>query len=652
VSDTSATFTKLEKLRRYLGVLRDNHLRSLNFYFNASFAGFYHKHEKDKPRMSKSSTATCVLSLTRAGLWAEGPWSATTANTVRILLEDDWISAGLERDNAFTVSHVLEAVTALGDLRSVGDDEILDARLLFAEDILEKALKAGRGSVSVNNYPPSAYLTQLAARVLKRREKLRPEIAIDICLWASREIDHQLALLRASSKTADLFQLMYSVVLVASFGAPGEATPDQNLILAAALDEFFSRQLDDGTWPRSRPLFHYPGVGSAYCYEYELLVQLLHTTSLHERLLRYWPKLTRAAEALEETSFPLENGGKGWTSGHHPQLRGPESWSTASVYHFAYALDRLLAEAIRRSIFEELDAPYTPPTQPKVGFEKFAAELLDCPVRLSEGQNSLRDVLFKHFVEPISKDAQRVEDGRSMDSSTPMSAIFFGPPGTSKTELSKQIAEFLGWPRLTVDPSYFVKQGMDQIQTQADRLFNFLAVAERIVVLLDEFDEMVRDRAHSTEFFSRFLTTAMLPKLATINKSRRIVFIVATNYIGNFDLAISRSGRFDRIIQIMPPTADEKLRKWSDVKDSLDKFGVANDHKIRSQIEKLTFDEFKSVAPRIAAAQNLDALRRSLEEAEQRCTLRAPMDVANADVDWEVACRDQEKKMRIPVGAG
>ena len=70
-----------------------------------------------------------------------------------------------------------------------------------------------------------------------------------------------------------------------------------------------------------------------------------------------------------------------------------------------------------------------------------------------------------------------------------MSAIFFGPPGTSKTELTKTIAEYLGWPRLVVDPSYFVKTGMDNIQAQADKLFSMMSVVERVVVLLDEFDE-------------------------------------------------------------------------------------------------------------------------------------------------------------------
>ena len=92
-----------------------------------------------------------------------------------------------------------------------------------------------------------------------------------------------------------------------------------------------------------------------------------------------------------------------------------------------------------------------------------------------------------------------------------MSAILFGPPGTSKTQLAELISDFLGWPLIKVDPSYLVSRGMDRIQAMANRLFSMLTVAEQIVVLLDEFDEMGRERARTEELLSRFITTAMLP---------------------------------------------------------------------------------------------------------------------------------------------
>jgi hypothetical protein len=94
--------------------------------------------------------------------------------------------------------------------------------------------------------------------------------------------------------------------------------------------------------------------------------------------------------------------------------------------------------------------------------------------------------------------------------------------------------KYLGWPVLSVDPSYLVEEGLDRIQALASRLFRMLTMTEQVVVLLDEFDEMGRDRARADELLSRFITTAMLPKLASINDQRKIVFLLATNYISGF----------------------------------------------------------------------------------------------------------------------
>jgi hypothetical protein len=597
--------------------------------------------------MSKSSTSTCVLSLISAGKWNAGPWKDNAAQTLHVFLTERWQSAELKTNNPFTVAFVLEAAHALTQFVPSSLSPRLRRRMRQAEKLLKTEISTG--SVSLLGYPPSAYLTQLVTRVLATRNAVDDATRSRILDWSWRELDHQLALLHANSKNADVFQLAYCMILVSDVGDPGEATPEQSLILQTALDVFFERQLPDGSWPRSRPLFHYPGVGSAYCYEYELLVQMLHSPSLLNRLLKYLPKLQQAALYLDETVYSLPNGGLAWTSGHHPQLKGPESWSTASVFHFSHRLERLTAEQIRRVIFEELDVVYDPPGEAKTDARFFAPNFLDCPLRYNNQALSLRDTLFEKFVEPIAKESKRVAEGRSMAKDTPMSAIFFGPPGTSKTQLARAISDYLVWPRLVVDPSYFVKTGMDNIQAQADKLFSMLSAAERIVVLLDEFDEMVRARERSEDVLSRFLTTAMLPKLATINESRKIVFLVATNYIENFDLAISRRGRFDLIIQVMPPTVTSKLKKWGGVGEKVKAFGLGADSHVRSILELLTYDEFAIFAAAAERVDNPDGFIRVAEEFASKSTLRSQATPeGDGSTTWQAASADQETKIRLP----
>jgi len=131
-----------------------------------------------------------------------------------------------------------------------------------------------------------------------------------------------------------------------------------------------------------------------------------------------------------------------------------------------------------------------------------------------------------------------------------------------------------------------------------------LAAAEELVVLFDEFDEMVRNRVESEELLSRFLTTAMLPKLARINKERRILFVVATNYIDSFDVAISRPGRFDLVLQMMPPLASAKLARWPDELGKLQRLVV--DANFQLHLADLTYLETKALADGIRSIGDQD----------------------------------------------
>ena len=496
-----------------------------------------------------------------------------------------------------------------------------------------------RGAIGISPYPESAYLTQLAFRVLKRigdhddkfsaRYLAEPFLA-RIRDWARYEIDRQISLISAKSKSADPLSLAYAIALASSVSTDEQKSPENKQIFGYALSLFFELQNDDGSWPASRPLFHYPDVGNAYCFEYEVLTQLLSSKTLSVDLLQYIPHLDRAALLLGQTFYDLsvEEPGKiiGWASGHHPQIAGPKSWSTASVYHFVHALDRLVAEAIRRAVFDELGALYTTPTGPRDADQgSFAKDFLDADLVLTDNRTlSLRETVANTFVLPIARGARNVADGRSLGK-TPMSAIFFGPPGTSKTQLAKIIGGFLGWPVLLVDPSYLVSDGLDRIQAQANRLFGMLAASEQVIVLLDEFDEMGRDRTNNQELLSRFITTAMLPKLVLINSERKIVFLLATNYVSGFDAAFSRGGRFDMLVQVMPPNLKAKYKKWPILKKKVALITVTEKRKIaEAQIVDLTYSECEALVFKLDSSNTSSIVAKKIAVAHKSCTLEKP----------------------------
>jgi SpoVK/Ycf46/Vps4 family AAA+-type ATPase len=187
---------------------------------------------------------------------------------------------------------------------------------------------------------------------------------------------------------------------------------------------------------------------------------------------------------------------------------------------------------------------------------------------------------------------------------------------------------------------------MDGVYAEADRIFGMLAIVERIVVLLDEFDEMVRARESATDVLSRFLTTAMLPKLNKINDNRRLVFVVATNHIQAFDVAIRRPGRFDVILQVMPPTPDEKLRKW-DRLSKLTARGISSPE-LKEKLAPLTYAETEILVRRLELAKAQDAERETLKSAHEKCTLLSLSNPKESDKKtWEDTCKEQSSWSRV-----
>jgi hypothetical protein len=636
-------FSKLESLRLLCKQVQRDQVTSLKYF---EYDGGY-QHFRGKNKISASSSATCVLSLVATGKWTAS--KAHSKGDTKALLEKLIArkkSAGLEDDNPFTIAWILEAVAALQEHSDPLEPATSD-RVDEVEKILQEAVTGG--GVSIDPYPPSAYLTQLVARALRHRKKLTPELEDSVSKWAWAELTRQLALIQAKSKTQDAFAVAYLLMLVTAATPSSKISPEQTSIQRAALRTFFDCQLEDGTWPLSRPLFHYPKFGNAYCYEYEMLTQLLLEPKLRDLLLEYLPNLSSAAESVLNSVYRVEGGISAWTSGHHPNQAEPESWTTASVYHFIHQLDRLLAEAVRRELFRYLESPL-PRTVPqkRQKQENFAPGFLDSTLDLPGNRGrSLSIFLWEKFVEPLSKEADSIVEGRKFDEETPRSAIFFGPPGTSKTELSKKVAEFLGWPLLLVDPSLLLRKGMDGIQAEANTIFRMLEWTEQVVVLFDEFDELVRERGSSdSEPFSRLLTTAMLPKLASIHKHATLVFIIATNHVGEFDLAIRRRGRFDRVVQIMPPTYEAKMSKhnWGpeknlDLEAKIRELNVDLTEEIKGQIGDLTYDECEQFVIELSRAQNAQGATSALAAVWNQCTLQTRVSQGKENTNWADRCK-------------
>jgi len=436
-------------------------------------------------------------------------------------------------------------------------------------------------------YGPNAYHTFWTLELLKVLERFKEEDGyqkseelkyahgrVDLMHnWARQQLGFQVALHSVESSLLDTDQLAWALSIVLSRPERYQSTLTEQDFIRQSFACLFSTQERVGTWRHYGPLFHYPNAGNAYCYVFETFATLLsqalkpEAEFVRSTLKSYFRSLVALWEYAKSTQTEgLHDGHKiaAWASGHRNKpVR--ESWATASVFAYVQAFRKLLGIWTREEALLGLNHKST------VGSKEKGASTL---VQRSQiwGREDLADHLWAMFVNPI----RIIDTGNAFDPDLPLirddfscSAIFFGPPGTSKTSLVSSIAEAIGWTYVELHPSHFVAEGLPNVQHTADLIFKRLMELDHTVVLFDEIDELVRERDIEPDQFGRFLTTSMLPRLAELWRARKIMYFVATNHIEYFDRAVTRSERFDAIVFISPPSLKAKENRTKSILKSV-----------------------------------------------------------------------------------
>jgi len=502
----------------------------------------------------------------------------------------------------------------------------------------------------INDYPPAAaVLYWFVDGVSRSQIRLEPEDWTRLCRLATNEFDRQRSLAVAKhAAMMDPVAMAMSACLCSRL-----RTISQNLQLGTTKDhssklpstvelersvsDLFFEQTPSGIFPKYFPLFHYQDAGSNFCFTFELLEAILVEFGKNQNRLLLEPSviagLERATEWCETNRLRFsENDSagnlvpyEGWNSGGNlDTLRKgqPESWATAVVHMFLWELIEVLSRCIQKRILSHYGA--------RKGGKKWKSlpKLLDIDVWLDRKPTSLVTTLEETIVKTFSsfKGEAKSEQLRKRPArKSPLSALLFGPPGTSKTDVAKAIATELDWPLVEIDPSHFLQDGFQNIYIQAERIFEDVMDLCGAVVLFDEMDALVQKRDSETaiDIESRFLTTYMLPKLAKLHDRGQLVFLMATNFQANFDDAIKRAGRFDFLLCMGPPTLQAKCKSIHVFFDSTattetDDAGklileyAAADSWLEDQLSLYTFGEFLSFIPTVASIDAIGGKVRKL----------------------------------------
>lgn len=496
----------------------------------------------------------------------------------------------------------------------------------------------------INDYPPATPVVYwFVDGVTKAGIKLGASQWKILLEFARNEFNHQHSLVVAKhvammdpvtmGMAACLCARLRSVCSDPKLGISAEdlATLPSTLELERSIKEVFGQQTSSGIWPKYFPMFHYQEAGSNFCFTFELLESILQEFGQKpNELLNDLPfieGLERAVTWCEDRRLKTFEGDSfysGWNSGGDIktlQKDIPESWATAVVHMFLWELSNILSCDIRERLLKQY------PTQMPEASNKRLDDLLDVALSIQgDNSRSLIPLLKNEIVSAHSKkSASDHQWGRTKKA---VSALLFGPPGTSKTALTKALAKDLGWPLIVINSSEFVKDSMANVYLRADEIFSDLDDMSDAVVFFDEMDALTQSRAERPlDTPTQFLTTSMLPKLTALHDKGRVVFLMATNYQSRFDQALKRAGRFDLLLCMGPPPLSEKLKRLKDFfsDEPFVQRQVTNaETKVRkyvkkgtwlyAQLELFTFDEFKHFLNRIGDGENIGDKLASLRQ--------------------------------------
>ncbi|GGM22656.1 ATP-dependent zinc metalloprotease FtsH [Streptomyces fumigatiscleroticus] len=188
------------------------------------------------------------------------------------------------------------------------------------------------------------------------------------------------------------------------------------------------------------------------------------------------------------------------------------------------------------------------------------------PVEAEQGRTSFADVAgideVKGELDDVVDFLKRPGAYRRMGARMPRGVLLAGPPGTGKTLLARAVAGEAGVPFFSASASEFIEM---IVGVGASRVRELFAEARKVapsIVFIDEIDTIGRARTGSAVggHDEREQTlNQILTEMDGFSASDGVVVVAATNRAEILDAALTRPGRFDRIVAVAPP--DRKGRE-------------------------------------------------------------------------------------------
>ena len=169
-----------------------------------------------------------------------------------------------------------------------------------------------------------------------------------------------------------------------------------------------------------------------------------------------------------------------------------------------------------------------------------------------------RPVLEAFFNEHVIDIIENAEQYKVLGIDFPTAIVLHGPPGCGKTFAVERLVEYLDWPIFYIDSNSVGSPYIHETSRKVGEAFNKAMDAAPSMIVIDEMESYLSDRQihgstglHHVEEVAEFLR-----RIPEANK-RHVLVIGMTNRLEMIDSAILRRGRFDHIVEVVMPSAQE-----------------------------------------------------------------------------------------------
>lgn len=167
----------------------------------------------------------------------------------------------------------------------------------------------------------------------------------------------------------------------------------------------------------------------------------------------------------------------------------------------------------------------------------------------------------KNEVKELTDFYENPEKYKSFGARIPTGILLVGPPGTGKTLLAKALASECKMPFFYCSGSDFVEVYSGRGAARVRNLFQKARKKSPSVIFIDEIDAIGKARSIDNAFAQNEEREQTLNQLLFCmdgfdkdsELSKTVIVMAATNRYNSLDKALTRPGRFDRVVQINLP---------------------------------------------------------------------------------------------------